>query len=90
MIEGKTASGFAFTVDPSEIDDIEFLERLGEAGDDITKMPAIMKELLGAEQRDRMYDFLREKESGKVRIGAAIELFQEILTIANEANEGKN
>lgn len=90
MIKGETASGFKFEIEPEDINDMEFLERLGIAFEsDITKVPGIMTEILGADQRARLYDHLRN-ERGKVPIEKAMETFQEILTIANESTEGKN
>lgn len=90
MIKGETASGFKFEIEPADINDMEFLERLGIAFEsDITKIPGIMAEILGADQRARLYDHLRN-ERGKVPIEKAMEVFQEILTIANESTEGKN
>ncbi len=89
MVKGETKSGFKFEIDPDEVNDIEFLERLGEAGEDVSKMPRIMKEILGEDQRKRMYDHIRN-EKGKVPIDAAMDIFTEILTIANEARETKN
>jgi len=90
MIKGKTASGFKFEIEPADINDMEFLERLGIAFEsDLTKVPGIMTEILGADQRARLYDHLRD-ERGKVPIEKAMEAFQEILTIANESTEGKN
>ena len=89
MVTGETKSGFKFEIDPDEVNDIEFLERLGEAGDDVSKMPRIMKEILGEDQRKRMYDHIRN-EKGKVPIDTAMDIFMEILTIANEARETKN
>lgn len=89
MVKGKTSSGFRFTINPEDVNDMDFLERLGQASADITKMPAIIKEVLGEDQRKKMYDHLRT-ESGKVPIDKAMELFQEILTVANEERETKN
>lgn len=90
MIKGTTASGFKFEIDPANVNDIEFLERLGIAfNDDITRVPGIMTEILGPEQRAKMYDHLRTAD-GRVPIDAAMAEFQEILTIANESAEGKN
>ena len=89
MVTGETKSGFKFEIDPDEVNDIEFLERLGDAGDDVSKMPRIMKEILGEDQRKRMYDHIRN-EKGKVPIDTAMDIFTEILTIANEARETKN
>lgn len=89
MVTGETKSGFKFEIDPDEVNDIEFLERLGEAGEDVSKMPRIMKEILGEDQRKRMYDHIRN-EKGKVPIDTAMDIFTEILTIANEARETKN
>lgn len=89
MVKGETKSGFKFEIDPDEVNDIEFLERLGDAGEDVSKMPRIMKEILGEDQRKRMYDHIRN-EKGKVPIDTAMDIFTEILTIANEARETKN
>lgn len=89
MVKGETKNGFKFEIDPDEVNDIEFLERLGEAGEDVSKMPRIMKEILGEDQRKRMYDHIRN-EKGKVPIDTAMDIFTEILTIANEARETKN
>ena len=89
MVKGETKSGFKFEIDPAEVNDMEFLERLGDAGDDISKMPRIMKEILGEEQRKRLYDHIRN-DKGKVPIDIAMDTFNEILTIANEARETKN
>lgn len=89
MVKGTTKSGFSFEIDPSKVDDMEFLERLGAADNDITKMPGIIAEVLGAEQRAKLYDHMRN-DSGNVPIGATITEFQEILTIANESEEAKN
>jgi len=90
MIKGTTESGFKFQIDPEDVNDIEFLERLGIAfNDDITKVPGILTEILGADQRKRLYDHLRN-ERGKVPIDAVMDEFGEILTIANESKEGKN
>lgn len=90
MIKGTTESGFTFKIDPEDINDMEFLERLGIAfGEDVTKVPGIMTEILGADQRKRLYDHLRN-EKGKVPIDVAMAEFDEILTIANESKEGKN
>ena len=89
MVKGETKSGFKFEIDPNKVNDMDFLERLGDAGDDITKMPRIMTEILGQDQRQKMYDHIRN-DSGKVPIEAAMDIFNEILTIANEARETKN
>lgn len=90
MITGTTEKGFKFQIDPEDINDIEFLERLGIAfNDDITKIPGIITEILGAEQRKALYDHLRN-ERGKVPIADVMAEFQEILTIANESVQGKN
>lgn len=89
MIKGKTEKGFKFEIDPEVANDMEFLERLGEATSDITKFPAIIKELLGEEQKRQLYDFVRNDE-GRVPIEEAFNLFGEILSIANEERETKN
>lgn len=89
MVKGVTKSGFKFEVDPADANDMEFLERLGEAMDNVAKFPKIMSELLGKDQRDRLYDHLRN-EKGKVPIDVCMNTFEEILTMVNEERETKN
>lgn len=89
MIKGTTKSGFKFQIDPADVNDMEFIEVLADLESDITKLPRAIVMALGADQKKKLYGHVRT-ENGKVPVDAVMELFDEILTIANEENETKN
>lgn len=81
MIKGKTKSGFSFEIDEAIADDMEFLEDLAEAQDDVTRFPKVMEALLGKEQKKALYDHIRG-DGKRVSIEKTIEEFTDIM---NEA-----
>jgi len=83
MVKGKTGSGFEFEIDEMIADDMEFMEFLADAMDDAVKFPKVMEQLLGKEQKKRLYDHIRG-ESGRVSIEKSITEFTEIMTLAGE------
>lgn len=87
MIEGKTKSGFAYSIDEENVDQ-EFLDALSEAEDgDPLKVSKALKLLLGDEQRKKLYDHLRNKK-GRVPIKDVMDAFTDIL--ANDGTGVKN
>ena len=87
MIEGKTKSGFAYSIEEDRIDQ-EFLDALAEADDgNPLKISKAIRLMLGDEQRGRLYDHLRD-EKGHVPIPKVMEAFRDIL--ANDGTGGKN
>ena len=87
MFEGKTESGFAFSVAEGAKDDMELLEALidldkGEMGG---LKDAIVR-LLGKEQKKALYEHCRN--GGRVSASAVIKEFAEILNLLPE--EEKN
>lgn len=87
MIEGKTKSGFAYSIDEDNVDQ-EFLDALSEAEDgDPLKVSKALRLLLGEEQRKKLYDYLRN-DKGKVPIKDVMGAFADIL--ANEGTGAKN
>lgn len=84
MVKGKTESGFEFEIDETVADDMEFMEMLGEAMEDVFKFPKVIKQLLGEEQKKRLYDHLRS-ENGRVPIEKTSEAFTEIMNLAGES-----
>lgn len=87
MIEGKTQSGFEYSVDEDNVDQ-EFLDALAEADDENPlKVSKALKLLLGDEQRKKLYDHLRN-EKGRVPVKAVMEAFSDILS--NPGTSGKN
>lgn len=87
MIEGRTKSGFKYSIEEDNIDQ-ELLDALAEADDgNPLKISKVIRLMLGDEQRKRLYDHLRD-EKGHVPIKAVIDTFSEIL--ANDGTGGKN
>lgn len=87
MIEGKTKSGFTYSIEDDNVDQ-EFLDALSEAEDgDSLKVSKALRLLLGEDQRKRLYDYLRN-DKGKVPIKDVMEAFSDIL--ANDGTGAKN
>ena len=79
MIEGKTKRGFAYAIAEENVDQ-EFLDALAEAEDgQPLKVSKALRLLLGEEQREKLYDYLRN-DKGKVPIDAVMEAFYDILS----------
>ena len=70
MVKGKTSTGFEFEIDEQKLDDMEFMDALAEVDENPLKFSKVMKMMLGEEQRQRLYDHLRN-EDGRVPIEAA-------------------
>lgn len=87
MLTGKTKSGFEFEIDETALDDMEFVELLASLEDDFLNFPKVCTILLGKEQKQRLYDHLRN-DAGKVPIPAVNEAIAEIMTTAG--SETKN
>lgn len=87
MIEGKTKRGFDYAIAEENVDQ-EFLDALAEAEDgQPLKVSKAMRLLLGEEQREKLYDYLRN-DKGKVPIDAVMEAFSDILS--NDGTGAKN
>ncbi len=84
-IKGKTATGFAFTVSEDIRDDMELLEQLVAIDKgDLAEAPALVKSLLGEEQKKRLYDHCRGK-NGRV---SSKKVFTEIKGIFDAIKDG--
>lgn len=80
MIKGTTEQGFKFKIKESALDNIELLEVLADMDDgQAQKLPKAIELLIGAHQKQKLYDFCRE-EGGAVPISKVAEVFAEILT----------
>ncbi len=86
MIEGKTRSGFKFNLDEEKLDDMEILEYLAEVEDDLSQLPKLLEIFLGAEQKQRLYDFVKKKE-GRVSIKTTYEILLDIFAEAGDQNK---
>lgn len=83
MLTGKTKSGFKFEIDETVADDMELLEDMAKADRDTSLFPGIIEKVLGADQKARLYDHVRN-ENGKVPIRATLDEFIEMMNIAGE------
>ena len=82
MITGKTESGFEFQIDEEMFNDMELLDRLVEAdGGNYTALSNVITTIIGKEQKQRLYDHVRN-EAGRVPIKAVADEFREIISLA--------
>lgn len=79
MIEGKTKSGFAYSIPESRFDNMELLDALVaiDKGDG-SQLPAALDMLLGKEQKKALYDHVRTTE-GIVPVSAVSAELMEIM-----------
>ena len=83
MVKGTTKSGFKFEIHETLADDMEFIEALSAAMDDAIKFPNVIEQLLGTEQKKRLYDHVRG-DGKRVSVEKTVAEFTEIMTIAGE------
>lgn len=87
-IEGKTKTGFFFSVEKEAVDNMELIDDLADAEDgDPLAVSRICKRVLGNEQRKQLYDYLRTPE-GRVPTEAVINAILDIFYAFGQ--EGKN
>lgn len=86
MIDGKTASGFAFQFEKDVLNDMELVESLAEVDENPLKLPKVIRMVLGEDQKKALYDHCRA-ENGRVPVDTVSAEFVEILS---SAGSGKN
>lgn len=86
MIEGKTKSGFNYSIPKENTENYELVESLGEAEENPLLFPKSVNLLLGKDQANKLKDHLRT-ESGNVPTG---KMMEEITEIFNAQKETKN
>ena len=86
MINGKTASGFEYMLDPDKLNDYELLEKIGEMEENPFTLTSIVNMVLGKEQAKKLKDHIRS-ENGTVPIE---KMTAEITEIFNTQPEIKN
>lgn len=88
MVRGTTESGFEFEIDSEVLDDYEFLELLCQIDEGKASLTAKMVDmLLGAEQKERLKNHIRNEENGRV---SAKKMLDTVMEIFNATKEGKN
>lgn len=83
MKTGKTSTGFAWEIDESIAEDIEFMDLLADAREDGFLMGRVIKALLGEEQQKALYDHCRN-EKGRVPMEVVGKEFEEIFNADGE------
>ena len=86
MIKGNTKSGFEFEIDENVFDDWELIEKFRaiEKGED-SLVVDVIEQILGIEQKERLKEFIRDKNGKVSASGMEMEL-EEIF----EACQAKN
>lgn len=85
-INGKTDTGFEFTIADSVGDDMEFLELSIQADrGDFTAMPDLVLHLLGADQKKALFEHCRK--DGIVSTKAVAREVQDMFRVIREAGE---
>lgn len=90
IVKGKTQTGFSFKVDSDLINDAEFLELFAEMQDGNNLVVfKIIKKSLGEEQKQKLYDHVRNKK-GQVPIDRMSDEVTDIFKVLSESLETKN
>lgn len=91
-IKGKTKTGFTFLIDEDARNDMELLEGfIAMSKGDYSVVPDILVNLLGEEQKKKLYDHCRSKESGRVLATSVYAELENIMDVAREkAEQTKN
>lgn len=87
MIQGKTRTGFQFSVNPDSMNDMELVDILADdTMDDSFRMSHVVKKLLPGDQRKALYDHVRV--DGRVPVDAIVNEVEDIF--AAMKTPGKN
>lgn len=91
MIEGTTSNGFHYSIEEDALDDMELLDALVDMDEGNARgYKNAVAALLGEAQRKRLYDFLRNRTTGRVSAKAVTTAFADILRDASNNNAVKN
>ena len=82
-----TKAGFVIEIDEEAFDDLEVVDMLAEIDDNPLILSKLLTKTLGKDGKKALYDFTRN-DKGRVPSGAALALFEEVMTLAGE--ETKN
>lgn len=90
--KGKLSCGFEFEIDDTILDDMTLLDDLVEVDSgNIMKFPGLLIKLLGKEQKDALYEALRDAETGRVPVEPMTDALIEMIEQAGaEGDAGKN
>lgn len=86
MLEGKTKSGFEFSIPDEALDNMELIETLAGVDKNPLLLPRLVTQLLGEDQKQELYDHLRT-DSGVVPV---TKVSDEIMEIFQSDQQVKN
>lgn len=87
MTKVITKSGFEVEIDEECLDDMELLDEIVSLSDgDMSVYPKIVRRIMTPEDKQRLYDHIRDKETGRVPTTAFSE---ELMDIFAGVKEGK-
>lgn len=79
-LKGVTKSGFEYEIDADALDDMELLEELAELDKgNVGPLADVIVSLLGEKQKKSLYEFCRDKKSGRVKATKVIRVLNEIM-----------
>lgn len=87
--EVKLDNGFECVIDDDLFDDMELVDDLAAAeGENPLKVRDVLNRILGEKQKKELYEIIRDKETGRVRVEAVSNAIGEIMMKLGE--DGKN
>lgn len=86
MLKGKTKSGFTYQISEERLNNYELLELFGDMEEDTTKLPQVIRLLLGKELATKLKDHVRDAD-GLVPADKMGEEIQEILDSQNQVKK---
>lgn len=87
MLNGKTKSGFEYSIDPQVLDNMELLDAIAEIENNPLAVSKVVGMVLSAEQRKALYDHLRTPD-GRVPVKAVSDAVTDIFGSCGQ--QGKN
>lgn len=87
--EVKLDNGFECVIDDDLFDDMELVDDLAAAeGENPLKVRDVLNRILGEKQKKELYEIIRDKETGRVRVEEVSNAIGEIMMKLGE--DGKN
>lgn len=80
MINGKTKSGFKYSIDENVITDFEFIENLENVMENGVGLSKTLVILLGEKQKKALINYVRDKKTKRVPIKNVMKEVEDILS----------
>lgn len=80
MIDGKTKSGFRYSIDKNVITDFEFIENLENVMENGVGLSKTLVILLGEKQKKALINYVRDKKTKRVPIKDVMKEVEDILS----------